>query len=159
MDYKIIKKEEFKVTGVSKRISTDNGENLKLIPNFWCEINENGICEKLNKSAGDLGYLGICYDFDSEQKKLSYMIAVEGEHVEGLENCEVLNIPSQTWAVFESIGPMPDAIQKVWSKIYSEWFPATKYEHAGGPEIEVYLQGDLDAEDYKCEVWIPVIEK
>lgn len=159
MDYRIVKKEEFKVVGVSKRISTENGENLKVIPRFWCEINENGVSEKLDKNIGKLGYLGICYDYDMEQKSIKYMIAVEGEHIEGLENYEVLTIPSYTWVIFESIGPMPQAIQKVWSKIYSEWFPATKYEHAGGPELEVYLEGDPDAEDYKCEVWIPIMEK
>lgn len=159
MDYKIVKKEEFKAVGVSIRVTTENGENLKKIPQFWCEVCSNGICEKLDKNASALGTLGICYNYDMEQKKFSYMIGIEGDHIEGIDNYEVLNISSYTWAVFESIGPMPNAIQNVWKKIYSEWFPATKYQHAGGPEIEVYLPGDTDAEDYRCEVWIPVIEK
>lgn len=159
MDYKIVKKEEFKIVGVSKRVSTKNGENFKIIPKFWDEICKDGICEKLDESAGKLGILGVCCNADMEQEEFTYMIAVEGEKVEALDNCDVLNIPQCTWAVFESIGPMPHAIQKVWDKIFAEWFPATKYEHAEAPELEVYLPGNPNAEDYKCEVWIPIVEK
>lgn len=159
MDYKIIKKEGFKISGVSKRVTTKNGENFKIIPKFWGEVYKNGIMEKLHKNASQLGILGVCYDCDNEQEEFSYMIAIEGETIEGLDNCDVTNIPECTWAVFESTGPMPEAIQKVWHRIFSEWFPATKYEHADAPELEVYLPGNPNAEDYKCEVWIPIIEK
>ena len=68
-------------------------------------------------------------------------------------------IPASTWAVFTSIGPMPTAIHKVWDRIFQEWFPSTGYEHAGTAELEVYLPGNVDAEDYRCEVWIPIIKK
>ena len=68
-------------------------------------------------------------------------------------------ISAQTWAVFESIGPMPDAIQKVWGRICSEWFPATSFEHADAPDLEVYPAGDAGSEDYRCEVWVPIIKK
>lgn len=159
MNYKIIIKEEFKVAGVSKHIGTKNGENFKMIPKYWDEICEQGIYKRLEQNKGNLGVLGICYNFDKELGEFDYIIAIEGETVEGLENYEVVNIPKHSWAIFESIGPMPGAIQDVIRRIYAEWFPATKYEHAGGPELEVYLPGDTSADDYKCEVWIPVIEK
>ena len=55
---------------------------------------------------------------------------------------DAFGIPSATWAVFESVGVMPDAIQNVWQQIYSEWFSSMGYEHAGGPELEVYPIGD-----------------
>lgn len=54
---------------------------------------------------------------------------------------------------------MPNAIQQAWSRIFQEWFPATGYEHTGGPEFELYLPGRPDAEDYRCEIWIPVMKK
>lgn len=57
---------------------------------------------------------------------------------------------------FESTGPMPQAIQQVWKRIYAEWLPASGYEHTGMPELEVYPEGNNTAEDYRCEVWIPV---
>ena len=52
---------------------------------------------------------------------------------------------------------MPDAMPRVWERIFSEWFPATGYEHAGGPEMEVYLSdADPSSEDYYSEIWIPI---
>ena len=51
--------------------------------------------------------------------------------------------------------PLPDGIQKIWKAIYAEWFPATEYEHAGGPEIESYFQ-KADGSGVAYEVWIPV---
>jgi AraC family transcriptional regulator len=159
MDYKIIEKKEFKIAGISRRVTSKNGENFNIIPKFWDEICSNGTCEKLNKSATELGTLGVCYGADKEQEEFSYMIGIEGDNIQFLENYEVLNVPDCTWAVFESIGPMPHAIQKVWHSIFAEWFPATKYEHADAPELEVYLPGNPNADDYKCEVWIPVVEK
>lgn len=159
MNYKIISKEEFKVAGVSKHISSKNGENLKIIPKFWDEVCNRGTYKILDKNQGNLGVLGICHNFNKELDEFDYIIAIEGNTIEGIKNPEVVVIPKNSWAVFESIGPMPHAIQDVIHRIYAEWFPATKYEHAGGPELEVYLPGHSSAEDYKCEVWIPVIEK
>lgn len=159
MDYKISKKNGFEIAGVSIRTTNKDGVNFKEIPEFWKESMENGIYEKLEKNAGRLGVLGVCYGEDLEQMEFSYMIAIEGEKVEGLDNYEVLKVPSCTWAIFESIGPLPGAMQKVWKAIFSEWFPAIKYEHANAPELEVYLPGDPNSEDYKCEIWIPVVEK
>ncbi len=159
MDYKISKKKGFEIVGVSIRTTTEGGVNFKKIPEFWQESMQNGMYEKLEKNAGELGVLGVCYGEDLEQKEFSYMIAVEGEKVKGLDNYEVLKVPSCTWAIFQCVGPLPGAMQKVWQSIFSEWFPATKYEHANAPELEVYLQGDPNAEDYRCEIWIPVVEK
>jgi len=79
-----------------------------------------------------------------------YMAATyTGEIPEGMET---LNIPKQTWTAFESAGPIPDAIQDVWKRIFSEWFPTSGYEHAEGPEIEVYETGDMNKPDYKSYV-------
>jgi AraC family transcriptional regulator len=54
---------------------------------------------------------------------------------------------------------MPRAIQYVWQRICSEWFPSTVYEHAGGPEFELYPSGNVNDEDYRCEVWILIKKK
>jgi len=59
-----------------------------------------------------------------------------------MKNMETVIIPSSTWAIFESVGAMPDAIQDVWKRIFSEWFPTSNYEHDKGPELEVYPPGD-----------------
>jgi AraC family transcriptional regulator len=54
---------------------------------------------------------------------------------------------------------MPKAIQDVTKQIFGEWFPSTGYEHDAKPELEVYLPGDTSGQDYRCQVWIPIIKK
>ncbi|GAB3792347.1 hypothetical protein GCM10028868_07620 [Virgibacillus kimchii] len=80
------------------------------------------------------------------------------ENIEKLpQDWEEHQIPAAAWAVFPVHGAMPDAMPKVWKRIFSEWFPATGYEHAGGPEMEIYpTDADPSTEDYYSEIWIPI---
>ena len=39
-----------------------------------------------------------------------------------------LEVAASTWAIFEAVGLFPDALQNVWGRIYSEWFPSSNYE-------------------------------
>lgn len=159
VDYKIVEKEAFPVVGKLLEVSTKDGENLKKIPAFWTECNQDGTCEKLCSDYAAPEILGICMDMEQEKEQFTYMIAVKGGTGYSGKEYTVREIPASTWAVFTSTGSMPDAIQKVWERIFQEWFPATGYEHACAPELEVYPPGDLNAPDYKCEVWIPIVKK
>lgn len=159
MNYKIEVKESFKVVGITRRFNSKNGDNFRGIPKFWDEVCKSGQYAILERNQGKLGVMGVCSNFNMETQDFDYSIAVEGDKLEGIGNYSVIQVPKLSFAVFESIGPMPDALQEVTRRIFSEWFPATKYEHADGPEFEVYLPGDVQAEDYRSEVWIPVIEK
>ena len=47
-------------------------------------------------------------------------------------------------------------MQDIWKRIYSEWLPNSMYEHAMLSEIEYYSSGDMMADDYKSEIWIPL---
>jgi AraC family transcriptional regulator len=157
MDYKIVEKNCFTVVGKSIQTTTIGGENHREIAAFWDESNRNGFSRELAKNSGSLGLIGICMDFDKQQENLTYFIGAE-KNIESLPaGWEERRIPSATWAVFPVHGAMPDAMPKVWERIFSEWFPATGYEHAGGPEMEVYLSdADPSSEDYYSEIWIPV---
>lgn len=160
MDYKIVGKDAFQVVGKGIRTSTVNGENHREIPKFWNESNSNGFVEKLEEDCGSLGIIGACMEFDTTQEKLTYLICAEKNGKDIPSDWEEKKIPASTWAVFESVGAMPGAIPKTWDRIFFEWFPSTGYEHAGGPELEVYsTKGDTNADDYRCEVWIPIVKK
>ncbi len=159
MNYRIVEKEGFKIIGVTKRVTTVDGKNYEIIPKFWQEVNSKGLCDKLSEHMGELGLLGICMDFSPEQEEFTYVIGCEKTQNQVPEGFIEKEIPPSTWAIFESIGSMPGAIQNVWKRIFSEWFPATGYEHADAPELEVYLPGDPNDSNYKCEVWIPIINK
>jgi len=156
MNYKIIEKNGFDILGKEKSVSTKNQENFQEVPKFWQESHGNGLVEKLMKDASDLGILGVCMEMDDDEETFTYMIAIE--NTDDLKNPDLrkVSIPKSTWAVFQCNGPMPDAMQSVWKRIYSEWFPSTGYEHAGTPELEVYLPGDPSDENYVSEIWIPI---
>lgn len=100
--------------------------------------------------------LGICMESSEDCSEFTYMIGVELLDGEGQEGLQTAVIPAASWAVFESVGAMPAAIQELNWRIYAEWFPAAGYEQDGGIDLEVYPHGDADSPDYRCEVWIPV---
>lgn len=155
MDYRIIEKEAFTIIGKSIEVSCKDGENLRRLPRFWVECNEDGTSARLEAIGQGRPCMGVCADIDNEKEQMTYWIAIEGSPEEA-SDLETRVIPASTWAVFTSTGPLPDSIQAVWERIYQEWFPSTGYQHAGSPELEVYHDGDSDSADYTCEVWIPV---
>jgi len=148
--------DEFDIIGQEKCISTNNQENFEAVPKFWQESHGNDLVEKLMKNASDLGILGVFMEMDDAKETFTYMIAIEDTNDLKEQNLRKVTVPKSTWAVFQCNGPMPDAMQSVWKRIYSEWFPSTDYEHACTPELEVYLPGDPSNENYVSEIWIPI---
>ena len=162
MDYRIIAREAFTVAGKKLVTSCKDGENLREIPQFWNRCNADGTSDRLEALDGGVNsLLGICQYEGMQTDWFHYWIAAEvNDAADPLaEGWETTVIPAATWAVFTSEGPMPHSVQNVWQRIFQEWFPGTGYEHAGGPEFELYLPGDPDAADYRCEIWIPVMKK
>ena len=158
MDYKIIHKDAFKIVGHKRHYAGSVEECFQQVPLFWGEAHANGwippLCPLMDGEP--MGVLGVSacqkpHDFD-------YFIAVatNKDTPEGLSEYVV---PACTWAVFESVGPMPGAIQALQKRIVTEWLPNSGYEYADAPDIEVYGPGDQSAADYRCEVWLPVVKK
>ena len=167
MDYKIIEKGAFDIIAKARKFTTAQGENFIKIPQFWEEMmqGENGfkalmkLTQEQAETVTGAGSLGICL-MDEENDIFTYAIGVEKPAAKAAPaGFAILHIPAATWAIFESVGPMPKAIQDVTVKIFKEWFPSTGYEHAAIPELEVYLPGNPDAPDYRCQVWIPIVKK
>lgn len=155
MEYKIIEKTSFDVVGVKRNVSTVNGENFKIIPQFWQEVMKDGTFNAINGAAKSLGTLGVITDYVESTSAFDYYIACEGNHIEGIDY-DTYTVPAGKYAVFTTRGPLPEAIQGVFKKIYNEFFPSTNYEHAGTAELEVYLPGDPSQDDYESEIWIPI---
>jgi len=156
MNYKIIDKESFTVVGKQTRITMVDGENFKQVPKFWDDCMNDGSYDWICSKAGKLGVLGVCKDFGMSKDEFNYMIAVE--KIEGTLPKGYISaiIPAATWAIFESVGPLPEAIQDLTRRIFSEWMPSTGYQHDCAPELEVYPEGDINSPDYRCEIWIPI---
>lgn len=157
MEYRIEKKKAFQVMGVSKNFSYERAPQE--IPQFWNEVyvmaDPKQVC----------GVYGICFDENMDGEQFCYMIADDyvAQKASALK-LDVQEIPELTWAIFPCKGAMPQAIQDVNHKIFSQWLPASQYEIAVGFNIEYYSDpGDfrlgLQDPEYYTEVWIPVKEK
>ena len=159
MDYRIIKREPFRIVGKSIRVTTADGQNFIMCPQFWAQCCADGTVEKLCSISDGPEMMSVVANFSPDLTEFDYFVAVpkkEGGLSEGITE---FIIPSQTWAVFDAVGRLPHSIQTLMPKIYGEWFPASSFEHANGPELEVYLEGNMDDERYRCEVWMPVVKK
>ena len=159
MEYKLVKKDSFVVMGVLKESSYDSAKTV--IPEFWKEHYERGngkyVC----------GMFGVNIDEPmAGSGTFKYMIAdAYNPAMDIPEGFITKMIPEFTWAVFPCRGAMPDALQDVNKKIFSEWLPALKeYEFAAGYCIEMYddaskyPNGNED-KNYYSEIWIPVKKK
>lgn len=158
MDYRLVKKDSFTVMGVLKKFSYDGAKTV--IPEFWKEHYAKGngkyVC----------GMFGVNMEENMGNSEFEYMIAdVYNPAREVPEGFVTRTIPAFTWAVFPCRGAMPDSLQNVNTKIFSEWLPALKeYEVAAGYCIEMYEdaskypKGTAD-ENYYSEIWIPVKKK
>ncbi|MCT4621115.1 MAG: AraC family transcriptional regulator [Marinisporobacter sp.] len=156
MNYKIFDKGSFKVVGKQTRISMLNEENFNQVPKFWYDCMEDGSYDWISSKAGKLGVLGISKDFDKYKDEFNYMIAVEEIKDKLPKGYVSTTIPATTWAAFESIGPVPEALHDLLRRIYTEWMPSTGYQHECAPGIEVFPAGDMTSPNYRCEIWIPI---
>jgi len=164
MDYKLVERPSFTIVGKALRVSTKDGENMRLIPKFWDDSLKDGSHERLaslaGKNSGILGNvtLGVCADFAEDMSEFTYMIAAEGTEKDGLEGMVERTIPPATWAVFQAEGQLPEAIQNVWGYIWSDFFPSGKFKHGSAPDLEIYPMGKPMDDDYKFEVCVPVVQ-
>jgi AraC family transcriptional regulator len=157
LEYRIVQKEAFNVIGKIVRVSSKNEKHHQTISELWAKWNVDGTCEKISAVDPNQKMLGISMDFDESIEEFSYMIAIENVHQENRAAFDCREIPAANWAVFTSIGPLPDAIVNVLTKVYQEWFHESGFKQAHGPVIEVYSPGNPNAIDFTSEVWIPVI--
>lgn len=170
MDYKITPMFPFKVIGFQKEF--DNETAYAEIPKFWDEI-----CEKYayNVYAGNapanpyeqalvdncIGEYGVCID-DIGGGKFRYLVAGKYTGGDVPEGMVVYEFPRSDWAVFNCIGPIPDALQSVNTRIFREWLPGNpKYELCGNASVEWYdcVNGEKTDPDYHSAIWVPVKRK
>ena len=149
---------EMRLVGFKERMSMSNEENFKRIPKFWDEVGPNGKFEEMMRynDNEELACLGVCANADEDG--FDYYIAT-GSSKEIPAHMKELIVPASTYVIFECIGKMPEGQQKVWKRIFTEWFPSSGYELLDGPQIEWYSDGDNASEEYRSEIWIPVRKK
>lgn len=156
LNYRIEKKEAFRVVGVSQPLHKEVEENFMIVPQMWQDAAVNGTIQKLAgmKDSPVMGVLGVSVCNDEEQWKYFIAVSSSAPVDEGLEEYIV---PAFTWAIFPGEGACPQAIQELERRIVAEWLPTSGYEYDNGPDIEVYLNPDPQQAEF--EVWIPVTKR
>lgn len=162
MDYKIVEKEAFDIIEKVESHSIEKDVNAKSIPEFWTKSHNDGTVKTLLENTSDRTFIfGVCYGNNSDSTKtFDYSIgAVYNKKTAVPEGFRRNTIPARTWAVFECKGAMPKAMQDMWHKITSEFFPTSGYQPTYEMDIEAYSEGNMNNLDYCSEIWIPVVKK
>ena len=157
MEYQLIDKKAFHVTGLGLKIEQNMEVAQKRIPEFWNEVAASGELQKLLPimDQNNPGVLGVSLMTSEIQDTWEYVIGVVSEDkAEGFEQYE---IPAAKWAIFSGTGPMPGAIQELQTQVFQEWLPTSGFEYDELPDIELYL--DANPENAQFQVWLPVRAK
>jgi len=157
MEFKLVNQEEMTFTGFIKEFSNVYGKDYQEIPEFWGEVFHNGDHGLLLPDEDELGIVGVSYDWSEEEENFKYMVGVRNDA--DIPGSVIVTFEPKTFAIFTVVGACPQSVQDAVDYIHDEFLPDGKYSHAGGPEIEVYPDGDARDEDYVCYYWVPVIEK
>lgn len=158
MNYRIEKRDAFKIVGVKEHFDMNLEESFLNVPLFWQKTVQSGAVPKIlaEMDREPYGLLGVSTCMNG--RDFDYYIAVASGRPakEGMAEYEV---PACTWAIFDCVGPMPQALQDLQKRIVTEWLPASGYEYADAPDIEVYPEGDQLSAEYRCQAWLPVTKK
>ena len=173
MDYRIVEKPAFEVIAKTERTISDKivqGVIAKETwENFWWDVwdtfNREKRYEFIKKLTGGkpgqitgADFLGVTA-LSGNMEDFSFATGFEKIGIDVPDSYEVINSPAATWEVFDSIGALPNALHDMQDRVFLEWFPSTGYEHDDKPELEVYLPGDRNSENYRCQYWLPVVKR
>ncbi len=160
MDYKIMKKEAFKIIAKEQRFKkVEDIQGRSDIPAFWTECHGDGTVKYLSENCKKDGVLGgsdvgMCMEDSTVVKDFPYLIGAEYAGGDVPNGYKVVDVPAAEWAVFGIDGLSEEKIQQAWHKIFAEFFPSSTYKPAGNFDLEVYT-----TDTYKGEIWISVEKK
>ncbi|OAB27822.1 AraC family transcriptional regulator [Paenibacillus macquariensis subsp. defensor] len=155
MNYRIEQRGSFEMFGVYGLINSDQKTAFSEVPLFRKKCDDDGSVDLMNELLGrfhDTVLHAALYDHTRESFK--YMVCYNLPNgLEIPERFTKLSVPPLTWAIF------PETqcdLQRLWERIYSEWFPTSEYEQVEGPSFEMYYGM---ASNVTGEIWIPVKKK
>lgn len=155
MNYRIEKKESFRIVGVSEPLEEEIEKNFEIVLKMWVTATMNGTIPRLATimDGMPMGMLGVSSCNESDNWRY-YIAVASSQPIES--NLEEYIVPSSVWAIFSGEGSS-QSIQELEKRIVTEWLPTSGYEYGNAPDIEVYLNADTENAQY--EVWIPVSKK
>ncbi|EOL50519.1 GyrI-like domain-containing protein [Enterococcus caccae] len=173
MNYKIEKKEAFGVIGYTQEITKiEKNENFYEISQFWSNLTEHNMNQLMSVADGTVqGILGVSNSNKNQQDSFNYMIGTNAQPQEiNKEPWVHIQFPKSDWAVFECIGAIsagvtaidetqpfePNNLMKLKLQKSALWSDDSVAENTELSRVECYPLGDMEAKDYRCELWIPI---
>ncbi len=153
MNVRFETKKAFKIAGLVT-VHSQNDD----FPGLWEKLFEQVPYEKL-AALGSGDAFGTCFNYSSDPHKFSYIAGYDVRLPEKARalGLEVVEVPEAEYAIVELTGHVPENIHQGWEFAMREYFPSNGLVHAGTPDHEYYLIGDMSAPDYKMELWVPFV--
>lgn len=143
MEHEIVSKGDFKVIGITKRISNENAQ--KEIPEMWRQFIINNYMELIpDKKASSIMALYTEYEGD-HTKPFLYSIGCEVTSIEDVpEGMNAIKVPGNKYALFTVKGGLPDSLIETWKHIWTTKEFERKFEAdfeivKGPEEVLVYI--------------------
>ncbi|RAY15627.1 AraC family transcriptional regulator [Actinomadura craniellae] len=158
MRYRVVEKDGFRLVGKRARVTVVHEGMNPAIAAFIRSIDPETVRRIEELSDQEPGGIvnasaGLGEDRREGAELDYYHAVVSGADVP--EDMDALDVPSGTWAVFESSGAFPQALQYLWRDVFTQWFPSNPYRSRPGPEISRVRLSE-DGAEADAELWIPV---
>ena len=167
MEPKMIKRSAVKIAGFAIKTKTKDGENMKVIPQFWHDYCTGGRQAKIHEELFLKSHeeYGACFPENPGNGEFEYVIGVEvKEGADIPQGYHVCTIPEALFVVFTT-PPANEAnfsatIQGTWKYIFSDWFPTSGYEFAPNKvDFELYDERCMAESNKVMDIYIPVVKK
>jgi predicted transcriptional regulator YdeE len=144
------------VMGVQRRTSNTDGRSIDDIPACWQDYLKKDMASKIPHRAKTPAMFAVYSDYQSDWAgEYSYMIGSEVTKADKIPTgLAVVRIPAQTYAVFTTAGPMPDAILGIWMSVWG-----TKLPRVYTFDFEQYDARFTRPENKQVDVYIAVNEE
>ncbi len=143
MEHELVSKGDFKVIGISRRISNENAQ--KEIPEMWKEFILNNYLEKIpNLKSNSIMALYTDYEGD-HTKPFIYTIGCEVTSIQDVPlGLDGVTVPGNKYALFRVKGGLPDSLIETWKEIWTSKSLERKFEAdfevvKGADEVHVYI--------------------
>lgn len=166
MEFQLEKRQSMQMIGLERIFSYDT--SYQDIPKFWCDFCSRYCTQDTPASPEEqairqtiaeciVGEFGVCVEDIDDGEHFHYYIAGAYQGGAVPEGMSVFEIPASEWAKFNCIGRIPQSLQTVNTRIFSEWLPGNQeFEMSMPMNIEWYSNGNTESDDYVSAIWIPV---
>ncbi len=158
MRYRLVEKDSFRIAGRRARVPLVHEGLNPAVTDFIRGIDPAQLAQI--KALGDQDPAGVVsvsdniVDRTQEGTDYDYFLGV-ATSAPVPDSLDSIDVAAGSWAVFDSDGPFPAAVQNLWRDVFTQWFPANPYRSRPGPEI-LRTRISADGSTAEAELWIPV---